>query len=107
MEAELETIGLENIAVSDVTKAELFVGAKDKIELMAIRKYINKFQTLHVQPTISEMAVDLVDKYCLSHRLRLPDALIAATAIYHHIALFTLNLKDFTFVPDIKLHYPK
>jgi predicted nucleic acid-binding protein len=46
-----------------------------------------------------------VDKYCLSHRLRLPDAIIAAIAIYHNIELFTLNLKDFTFLPDIKLYY--
>jgi predicted nucleic acid-binding protein len=36
--------------------------------------------------------------------LRLPDAIIAATAIYHNTELFTLNLKDFRYIPEIKLY---
>ena len=31
-------------------------------------------------------------------------AIIAATAIYYHIELFTLNVKDFKFIPNIKLY---
>jgi predicted nucleic acid-binding protein len=54
--------------------------------------------------TRSKMAVNFVEKYCLSHKLDIEDALIAATAIYHNIELLTLNLKDFQFLPDIKIY---
>ena len=105
--SELEKIGYENIVVSDVVRAELFFGAKNKIDLQNIRKSIEDFPVLNIQPEISKMAVDFVENYCLSQRLNLPDALIAATAIYHDMELFTLNTKDFRFIPNIKLYvYP-
>jgi hypothetical protein len=46
---------------------------------------------------------ELLEKYSLSHKLSLPDALIAATAIVYGIELFTLNLKDFKFIKQVKL----
>jgi predicted nucleic acid-binding protein len=94
IENKLKGVGIDNLVISDVTKAELLIGAKNKVELNAIRKHLNTLFTLHIVAEISEMAVDLVDEYCLSHRLLLPDALIAATAIHHDMELFTLNLKD-------------
>jgi len=102
--SELEKIGHENIVVSDVVKAELFFGAKNKIDLHNIRKSIENFPVLNIHFEISKMAVDFVENYCLSHKLNLPDALIAATAIYYGMELFTLNTKDFRFIPNIKLY---
>jgi predicted nucleic acid-binding protein len=104
VEKILDDIGLDNILISDVIKAELFFGARDKRELQAIKKHLSNFMSLTTQHEISQMAVDFVEKYCLSHRLRFPDALIAATAIYYHIELFTLNIKDFRFIPNIRLY---
>jgi len=102
--AELEKVGHDNIAVSDITRAELFYGALNKSELKIIRNDLNQVSTLHINAEISEMAVSLVEQYCLSHKLDIEDALIAATAIYHNIELFTLNTKDFKFIPNIKLY---
>jgi len=104
IEAILYDIGLDNVVVSDVVKAELLFGAKNKHELQSIENHLSNFLSLTIQPEISKMAVDLVKKYCLSHKLKFPDALIAATAIYHDIELFTLNKKDFIFISNIKLH---
>jgi predicted nucleic acid-binding protein len=101
---ELEKIGYENIIVSDVVKAELFFGARDKTDLQNITKCLDIFAVLTIQPEISKMAVGFIKKYCLSHKLKFPDALIAASAIYHDIELFTLNTKDFKFIPNIKLY---
>jgi predicted nucleic acid-binding protein len=102
--SELDKIGCENILASDVVKAELFFGAKNKGELQSIKNYLNNFSSLTIQSEISKMAVDFVEKYCLSENLNLPDALIAATAIYYNIELFTLNRKHFVFIPDLKLY---
>jgi predicted nucleic acid-binding protein len=102
----MDVIGYENLVVSDVTRAELFYGAFNKIELQKIRKDLNKIPVLHIDQSISKMAVDLVEKYCLSHRTDIQDALIAATSISYCIELYTLNVKDFVFIPEIKLYQP-
>jgi tRNA(fMet)-specific endonuclease VapC len=99
----VKQIGQENIAVSDVTCAELLYGARDKKELQTIRKDLNKLTVLPIQSSVSKLAVELVEKYALSHKLSLPDALIASTAIIHSIELYTLNIKDFRFLDGVKL----
>lgn len=40
------------------------------------------------------------------HKLSVPDALIAATAIVHEVSLYTLNVKDFHFISDLRLYQP-
>jgi predicted nucleic acid-binding protein len=104
--ALVEHLGRKNIVVSDITLIELFFGTKNKIELRSLGKFLSALDALPVQPDISTMAVRLVNQYCLSHKLNLPDSLIAATAIYHDLELFTLNLKDFIFIPELKLYRP-
>ena len=101
----LKQIGQDNIAISDVTCAELLYGARDKKELQIIRKDLNKLIILPIQSSISNLAVELVEKYALSHNLSLPDALIASTAIIHNIEIYTLNIKDFKFIKSISLYY--
>jgi tRNA(fMet)-specific endonuclease VapC len=99
----VSSIGQQNIAVSHVTCAELFFGARNKKELFAIKKDMSKILNLPIQEDISNLAVDLVAEYSLSHKLALPDALIAATAINHKLELYTLNVKDFRFLEEVKL----
>lgn len=38
--------------------------------------------------------------------MNIPDALIAATALRHALPLFTLNVKDFRFIPGLQLYIP-
>ncbi len=45
-------------------------------------------------------------KYSLSHNLDLPDALIASTAIIYDLELYTLNLKHFRYIDNLKLWKP-
>lgn len=97
-------IGQENIAVSDVTCAELLFGARNKNELQAIRKDLDKLTVLPIKTIVSNLSVSLVEKYSLSHKLCLPDALIAATAISYQLPLYTLNIKDFRFIEKVVLY---
>lgn len=98
-----KNIGQQNAAISDVSCAELLFGARNKKELQAIRNDIDSLIVMPIETSISVLSVSLVEKYSLSHKLSLPDALIAATAIFHNIPLYTLNTKDFKFIPKIKL----
>jgi len=87
--------------------ADLYFGARNEQELDNIVADMEKLTDLPIFPTVSKLATDLVKQYCLSHKLRLPDAQIAATALYHNAELFTLNRKDFVFIPNLKLFEPK
>lgn len=99
----IKEIGQENITVSDITCAELYFGARNKHELNSISKDLTKLTVIPINQEISETAVSLVKKFALSHKLSIPDPLIAATAIIHGLPLFTLNKKDFSYLPDLQL----
>ncbi|MDR0830947.1 MAG: type II toxin-antitoxin system VapC family toxin [Prevotellaceae bacterium] len=99
----VENINPQEIAVNDVVCAELYFGARNKQELANIVDDLENITTFSLNNQISKIAVELVKRYCLSHKLKLPDALIAATALYYDAEIFTLNKKDFTYIPNIKL----
>ncbi|MGN7989813.1 type II toxin-antitoxin system VapC family toxin [Pedobacter sp. 22226] len=99
-----KNIGQNNVAISDVTCAELLYGARNKNELSLIRKDINNLLVLPISSPISTQAVKLIEQFSLSHNLNLPDALIASTAMFHDLELYTLNLKDFKFLKNITLY---
>ena len=99
----LEKIGQHNIAVYDVTCAELLYGARNKKELQIIKKDLKKLIVLPISEKISNKAIHLIEEFTLSHNLNLPDALIASTAIHHDLKLFTLNSKDFKYMNQLEL----
>lgn len=102
--AELKKIGQPNLSISIVTAGELIYGAINKRELGKILKDIAHLNLLHIDKMIGELHIELMANYSLSHNLTLPDALIAATALHHAIPLYTLNKKDFRYIPELKLH---
>jgi len=97
--AVIDAIGEENLAVSDVTRAELYFGARNKTEMQMIRQTLDELYQYPVRQDISQTAIALMERYTLSHHLDWEDALIAATAICRQAELFTLNKKDFVFIP--------
>ena len=59
---------------------------------------------LHFNEAIGHLFIGLMNKYSLSHKISVPDAFIAATAIYYKYPLYTTNTKDFNFIPNLKLY---
>ena len=99
----IESIGLENIAISSVTVMELYFGALNKRELNKIKKHLQALNIVHFDTDISESATKLIERFSKSHGLQIPDAIIAATAMTSKIKLFTFNLKDFKYIDGLKL----
>ena len=97
-------IKLDNIVLTAVTKMELLLGATNKSDLSKIVKEINRFNIALINDEISIKALELVQKYSLSHGLRLPDSLIAATSLVSGLELFTHNTKDYIFIDRIVLY---
>lgn len=101
---KIKQIGEESIYISTITAAELYFGALNKAELNIIRKRLEKLIHIPVNEKISDIFEDLMLKYSLSYKLAIPDAIIAATAIYYGLELYTLNVKDFKFIKGLKLY---
>ena len=100
----LQHIGSVNIAVSVITKAELFYGARDKQELIKIKRHLSLRHCYGLNDAISTLFIELMSRYSLSHKVSIPDMLIAATAISYELELYTLNSKDFKFIPELNLY---
>jgi tRNA(fMet)-specific endonuclease VapC len=99
-------IGIENLCISSVTVGEFYYGAINKKEIPLIKNHLEKFAILPINEPISLRFCNLMRAYCLSHRPFIGDMLIAATALHFDIELYTLNQKDFHFIPDLKLYNP-
>lgn len=91
------------VAISVITRLEVLVGAKNKQEQEKIDRFLDRFETIPIDPQTSDKAVELFVDYRLSHGLAIPDCLIAATALRHALPLATGNLRDFRFIPALQL----
>jgi tRNA(fMet)-specific endonuclease VapC len=100
----LSEIGVSDLAISVITVGELFFGARDKRELKKLRENLSLLQQLPINEEISKLHLELLEKYSLSHKLSIPDALIAATALCYSIPLYTLNIKDFHYISGLDLY---
>ena len=102
---QLRLIGVDKLAISAITQAELYYGAINKVELNQIKKHLKLLRILPLDAMISTKFIELMETYSLSHKLTIPDALIASTALVHKINLYTLNTKDFSFIEGINLEF--
>jgi predicted nucleic acid-binding protein len=99
----VETVGLDNVAISSITVMELYYGVLNKRELNKIKKNLKSIQVVNIDHDISKMSIKLTEQYSKSHGLQIPDAIIAATAIVWGVKIYTLNLKDFKYIEGLKL----
>lgn len=100
---QLNKIGVDQVVLSSVTLMELYQGMGNKMELFQMKQRLKYFDTIDIDVQTSKLASKLVENFKLSHNLQIPDAIIGATAIIHHIPLYTYNVKDFSFIPEIQL----
>jgi predicted nucleic acid-binding protein len=92
-----------SLAISLITQMELIIGCRNKHELAMLDKFLNRFQVIKLNDSISTIAIDLLKQYRLSHGLLMPDALIASTALSLNVNLATKNQRDYRFIENLKL----
>lgn len=101
-EAQLEFERYTRRAVSLVTWMELQVGARDEEEGDVIDLFLREFRVVDVTREVARRAVAIRRRT----RLRLPDAIIWATAETESALLITRNSKDFpTNDPGVRVPY--
>lgn len=100
-QARYELTRYQEKAISIITWMEVLVGAKPAVAI-GTRAFLAGFTIIAVDEHIAECAVSLRQL----HRIKLPDAIIWATANIHSMLLVTRNTKDFPKeMPDIRVPY--
>lgn len=94
---------LEEIVVSVVSVGEIYQGLRNKQELKFTKDFLAGIKILPIDEQISDLSLELLENYTLSHGLLILDTLIAATAIRHNLTLATGNLKHFEMIKKLKI----
>lgn len=87
----------DEVHVSVIVRAELFAGRETQER--RVRRLLDPFVEIGVDPSIAERAGRL--KRTLG--MRLPDAIIAATAVEHRLTLVTRNVRHFAGVKGLRV----
>ena len=97
-----------SLAISVITQMELVVGCRNKAELRTVDRFLKWLQVVKLNERISDLAVDLLRRYRLSHGLLIADAIVAATALSLDRPFISKNQRDSTFIPGLQLlGYPE
>jgi predicted nucleic acid-binding protein len=89
-EARAELGRFSEKAISIITWMEVMVGASADVS-EGTRSFLARFNIVSVDPAVAERAVEVRK----TSRIKLPDAIIWATAQHHAMLLVTRNTKDF------------
>ncbi len=81
----------ETVYISLVSWMEILVGAQEAEEESKIREFLRRFTVQPVDEGVAERAVEIRRK----NKIRLPDAIIWATAQQLGLLLVTRNTRDF------------
>jgi predicted nucleic acid-binding protein len=92
--------GDDGIHVSAITRAELFSGRAS--EERAIRRLVDSMIDIPVDAAVAERA----GRLRRTTPVRLPDALIAASAMEDRLVLLTRNARDFAGIKGLRIKSP-
>lgn len=88
-------------AISLITWMEVMMGAKKYNQEHRTRVAMSAFNVIGVSQEIAQRSVALRQEY----GMKLPDAIILATAQVHRLELVTRNTKDFAGIPGVVTPY--
>jgi len=88
--------------ISVITWMEILVGVKAEAEEKIVRSFLEQFELIQFSTSIAELAVAIRR----TEKLRIPDAVIWASAKNQECILVTRNSKDFPLdSPEIRIPY--
>jgi predicted nucleic acid-binding protein len=99
--AKVEYELYESRAISIITWMEVLAGATAESRL-ATQVFLDSFAVIGISNKVAQRAVQIRAE----KRLKLPDAIILATALEHALLLVTRNTKDFSAnSPSVRIPY--
>jgi predicted nucleic acid-binding protein len=94
-----------NPMLSVVSYMELLRGARNQAEARELRSVLTTagFIVMPLSENIGGRAAVYIEEYTTRGGLEVPDALIAATATEHNLALCTCNRKHYRIIADLEM----
>lgn len=95
--------------VASVIDAEFNISVINKIEILGSKSATLDTKSFIALANVVEIDVNVVDatiELRKIHKIKLPDAIIAATAVVHEFTLVTRNVKDFTNIQQLEVINP-
>lgn len=89
--------------ISAITEIELLCwkSATEK-DLEVLHNFIDDALVIELEQSIKHITADIRKK----HKIKLPDAIIAATALFHDLTLVSRNVSDFKIIDGLRLINP-
>ena len=98
----LDTYFNDNLSVSIISKIEVLGFNDNYEEIKKLNEFIELANILYIDEIIADKTIELRKKY----KIKLPDAIIAATAIVYNLILVSLNITDFHKIEGINIINP-
>ncbi|MDD2230019.1 MAG: type II toxin-antitoxin system VapC family toxin [Candidatus Cloacimonetes bacterium] len=101
-QAEKELSLYEEKLISVITRIEVMTGARNKEEEQILHKFLSSFTVIGLDNSIANRTIELRRKF----HLKIPDAVIYATAREQGCIVVSRNTRDFkTDWPDVRVPY--
>ena len=95
-------LAAQQVAISVITRIELLTKTQPAAEYATMQALVRSVQVLPLDEPVIRQTIALRQQ----HRVKLPDAIIAATALAHGLPLLTRNAADFRRVAALALLDP-
>ena len=89
--------------INSIVLMELYIGARNKKDLKEIKARLQGFRILPIEQNIMELSTQIIENFSLSHGAKIQDAIIASTCLIYNLPLATYNIKDFRYIPNLKI----
>ena len=96
---------IADVSISEIIDEQINISSINKIELLGFKEteqklidFVNFSEIYHIDNEVIDKTIELRKKY----KIKLPDAIIAATAIVNNFILISHNVKDFQKINELK-----
>ena len=79
------------LAISSITWMETLSYPFSSDEEQVVRTFLQEYRLIEISSPVMELTVEIRRK----KKMKLPDTIIAASAVHHDLILVTRNIKDF------------
>ncbi len=91
-QARVELAKYDRPIISIITQIEVMVGVKTLAEKKLVQRFLSRFQVRDLDEAVAEQTIHLRKEL----KLKIPDAIVYATAGVEECLLVTRNTKDFS-----------